>query len=236
MALPGGAQLINTHEDLLNAFTSIDQRLHRIIGGNEPPYIYRNKLYLPCSMYSIALGAIGSGGERIHGGSATAGPHMSVVEDNSSTINTNTSRTYVSLGGIFKSFGGIDTGNTGQTTNAYPKKLGGTLTADGAGEISAATLVAGVSGYQPCLVITGVWSDTTDGSINLTFAPSAGTFTVGPSTVNIATTANQFTPDFHQGISFFGDTDNTSITVAAAAGQCGAAQVIQLEGYYWYET
>lgn len=115
------------------------------------------------------------------------------------------------------------------------KRLSVTLTATAGGEIVSAAVAPSITGYKTCMVITGFWSDQTDGSINLAWATTSG-LTYGPATTNIATTASTFTPNWYEGIAWKGSAVTEAINVSAAAGQCAANQVIQVIGYYWGEA
>lgn len=118
---------------------------------------------------------------------------------------------------------------------AIPKRFSVTLTATAGGEITSAAVAASITGYKTCMVVTHFWSDQTDGSINLNWATTSG-LSYGPATTNIATTASTVTPDWHEGIAWKGSAVTEAINVSAAAGQCGANQVIVVQGYYWGEA
>lgn len=120
---------------------------------------------------------------------------------------------------------------------AYPVRFQTTLTADGAGEIVAANVgPPTLAGYQSCMVLTHIYSDTTDAGIIFSVAPSAGAFDTGLASMTIATVANTVSPDFNKGLAWLCGTDAATIQFACAAGQAGAAQEVTFCGAYWYET
>lgn len=160
-----------------------------------------------------------------------------VTEASAGAIYTNTlySMNSTSLSNN-KFFSQPDISSSTACVNGRQRLFQQTVTATAGGEI--ATVAVGppaLAGYQCCMVITHIWSDQTDGSINLAWS-STGGLTVGLATTNIATTANQIAPDWSPGLAWKATADNDTIDVAAAAGQCGASQVIVFAGFYWYET
>jgi hypothetical protein len=168
LAVPAGAEIINTHEDLIKAFVRIDQRLHRIAAGSDPPYIWQNKLYLPASMYSIFLGAIGSGGERVS--AADASGRQPVVEENSATISSNlaSAKTYLSY--LSSGFMAMWDANGALVDYAADRGWHAITpmnhTADGAGAVTAGSFITNSGG-----------GDATDANIYLQ-ADTTGTYSV----------------------------------------------------------
>lgn len=161
-----------------------------------------------------------------------------VTEASAATINNTCSqiyRTSYSEGGPVFIEATKTATSAGVAAKAVKRIMAVTVTATAGGEITSTPLVAATAGYQSAMKLTHIWSDQTDGSINLAFATTSG-LTYGPATVNIATTANQVTPDYGQGIYFYGSADNEAINVSAAAGQTAASQVFIFIGEFWYET
>lgn len=165
MPLPGGAQLINSHEDLLTAFTNIDQRLHRLIGGNEAPYIYRNKLYLPASMYSIQLGAIGSSGERVPPQGSLG--QQAVVENSAVTQLAYTDTIRRTVPG--DTFNNLGSASASVRSNAYKQIAVKPITLDGAGEAADQVLTTAIATYTDCIELIGVCTNSSDANTVFAF-------------------------------------------------------------------
>ena len=199
-------------------------------------YVYENEqgeLVFPAApSIVLPVGHVDSEG-RVRQGDASG--QMPVVEGSAANISSRVN--YVSQNTSYINAPYFATKVPGTSVAQVNSKLilSVTLTATGGGEIAIADLVPALAGYQSCMLLKRIWSDQTDGSINLTIATATG-LDNGPGAVNIATVANTVTPDWADGIPYRGGTDNEAITVLAAAGQCGAAQVVTFIGEYWYET
>lgn len=133
MPIPADADIIDTHADLLDAFTSIDAKLHRIIRGDEQPYIYRNKLYLPASMYNIQLGTIGSGGERNTLIDGLGGARNKDVNSDTQLTYINEVRRWFSMNPLAVDAGGTRVATSGSYAPSWIPITPVAATADGAG-------------------------------------------------------------------------------------------------------
>jgi len=149
-----------------------------------------------------------------------------VVEQNSSTISSRVlDGAYWGMAAAPPSFGRSTVSSTAPYLRRGILAVDATCTAGG--ELSATTLVPAVVGYTGYCYIEKVWSDQTDAGATITV--TGGT----PTPFTIVTAANTVTD---LGIWLSGTADDTAISIAAAAGQFGVSQVLQIQGTYHYET
>lgn len=150
---------------------------------------------------------------------------MPIVEQNSSTISSRVlDGAYWGMAAAPPSFGRSTVSSTAPYLRRGVLAVDATCTAGG--ELSATTLVPAVAGYTGYCYIEKVWSDQTDAGATITV--TGGT----PTPFTIVTAANTVT---ELGIWLQGSAANTAISIAAAAGQFGASQVLQIQGTYHYE-
>ena len=135
-----------------------------------------------------------------------------------------------------RTFGGY---SASDATVGYmvPRLFQTSIAATAGGEIVAVDVgPPAVAGYQSCMTIMGIWSDTTQAALTTTWAASAGALDNGLATLDVSTTANLVAPEYSPGLSWQSANDNVTLQVAAAAGQCAASQAFEIIGTYHYET
>lgn len=189
----------------------------------------------PFEMLELGLLFIGNDNTIILPPTNSEGPRRQVIEDNSAAI---------------ESFLGIIAPKQDHPAfNEAPRSGWGetrverfarvvmfvTGTAEGTGELIPIELMLPVTGFQSCMRLTHIFSDSTDAMANLVYGATSG-LAVGLTTIVTETKAGEIFPDYTPGLYFQSTADNEAITVRAAAGQLGALQEVTFIGEFWYET
>lgn len=244
MGVPVDASIIETHKQLLDAFTDIDSKLHRITGGAEVPYVWRNKLYLPASMYSIKLGAIGSSGERNPQIDGLGGDRVKDVNSDGALLQVTRLPGFVSsrygptVGTISVSDSDVVKGNR------HPREGFKTMTMVG-GVIADQELVPSLAGYYAVIQPYAVQSPSAAiAALTTTFTDEDNAPLGGQNGVIHTSLLRYFMCAFGQStstdrvpvepITMYANVDNKAIHVDLTGGAGG--EVVNLWYYWWYET